>query len=44
MEFHHARNRASHTYNETVAEEVFTMACQFLPYTQDCLKQLEERS
>lgn len=44
MEFHQARNRASHTYNETVAEEVFAVARQFLPYAQDCLKQLEQRS
>ncbi|MDL2226868.1 nucleotidyltransferase substrate binding protein [Deltaproteobacteria bacterium OttesenSCG-928-M10] len=44
MEFHQARNRASHTYNEIVAEEVFSVAGRFLPYAQDCLKQLEERS
>jgi nucleotidyltransferase substrate binding protein (TIGR01987 family) len=44
MEFHQARNSASHTYNETVAEEVFTVALKFLPYAQDSLKRLEERS
>jgi nucleotidyltransferase substrate binding protein (TIGR01987 family) len=44
MEFHQARNRASRTYNETVAEEVFAVALQFLPYAQDSLKRLEERS
>ncbi|MDR1044075.1 MAG: nucleotidyltransferase substrate binding protein [Candidatus Adiutrix sp.] len=44
MEFHQARNRTSHIYNETVAEEVFSVASRFLPYAQDCLKQLEERS
>jgi len=44
MEFHQARNRASHTYNEAVAEEVFSVAGRFLPYAQDCLKQLEERA
>ena len=44
MEFHQARNRTSHTYNETVAEEVFAVALQFLPYAQDSLKRLEERS
>ncbi|MDL2259724.1 nucleotidyltransferase substrate binding protein [Deltaproteobacteria bacterium OttesenSCG-928-K17] len=44
MEFHQARNRASHTYNEIVAEEVLAVALQFLPYAQDSLKQLEERS
>jgi hypothetical protein len=44
MRFHQARNRAPHTYNETMAEEVFAAACQFLPYALDCLKQLGERS
>jgi hypothetical protein len=44
MEFHQARIRASYTYNETVAEEVFSVALQFLPYALDSLKRLEERS
>ncbi|MDR1052186.1 MAG: nucleotidyltransferase substrate binding protein, partial [Deltaproteobacteria bacterium] len=44
MEFHQARVRASHTYDETVAEEVFSAAGRFLSYARDCLKQLEERS
>jgi nucleotidyltransferase substrate binding protein (TIGR01987 family) len=44
MKFHQARNRTSHIYNETVAEEVFGAARQFLPYARDCLKQLEGRS
>jgi len=44
MEFHQARNRTSHTYNEIVAEEVFAVALTFLPHAQGSLKRLEERS
>ena len=44
MEFHQAYNGASHTYNENMVEEVSEVASRFLPYAQDCLKQLEERS
>jgi nucleotidyltransferase substrate binding protein (TIGR01987 family) len=42
MEFHESRNRTSQTYNETMAEEVFVVALQFLPYARDSLKRLEE--
>jgi hypothetical protein len=42
MEFHQARVRDSYTYIESVAEEVFVVALQFLPYARDCLKRLEE--
>jgi nucleotidyltransferase substrate binding protein (TIGR01987 family) len=44
MEFNQARNRTSHAYIETVAQEVFAVALQFLPHAQDCLAQLEKRS
>ena len=44
MEFHKNRNSAAHTYNEDMAEEVTAAARRFLPYAQDCLKRLEERS
>jgi uncharacterized protein with HEPN domain len=42
FEFHEARNRSSHIYNRIVAAEVFAVAREFLPYAQDCLKQLEK--
>ncbi len=44
MEFHQARNRAAHTYNEDMAEDVLRLARRFLPYAKDCLKRLEEHS
>jgi nucleotidyltransferase substrate binding protein (TIGR01987 family) len=43
MVFHGARNRTSHTYDETVADEVFAVAMDFLPYAQDLLSRLETR-
>ncbi|MDR1578638.1 MAG: nucleotidyltransferase substrate binding protein [Deltaproteobacteria bacterium] len=42
VEFHESRDRISHTYSKTAAEEVFVVALQFLPYARDCLKRLEE--
>ncbi len=44
MEFHQARNLAAHTYSGDMAEDVLKLAHRFLPYAQDCLKRLEERS
>lgn len=35
MEFHYARNRTSHIYDEQEAQEVFAIALQFLPLAQD---------
>lgn len=43
MEFHLARNRTSHTYDDDTAEDVLATARRFLPYAQGCLKRLEER-
>lgn len=41
FEFHDARNRTSHTYNETTADEVYAVAVRFLPSAEELLKALE---
>lgn len=35
MEFHYARNRTLHIYDEREAQEVFAIAIQFFPLAQD---------
>lgn len=43
MEFHGARNQTSHTYDGSIAEDVFAAACEFLPYGKDFFSRLEAR-
>ncbi|GHS93430.1 nucleotidyltransferase [Synergistales bacterium] len=43
MEFHKARNLASHTYNEIIAKDVFQNAQEFLPYAKDFLQRIEKK-
>ncbi|MDR3265362.1 MAG: nucleotidyltransferase substrate binding protein [Synergistaceae bacterium] len=43
MEFHRARNSASHMYNDAVAEDVFEKAVEFYSCAADFLKRLEAR-
>jgi len=42
--YHKARNRTSHIYNEDIAEEVFKVSCEFLPEAEELLKVLEEHN
>ncbi len=44
MEYHKARNRTSHTYDENIAEEIYQAAAAFLPEAKDFLSRLEERN
>lgn len=44
MEFHDARNRTSHTYDNKVAEVVFSLSLRFLPEAQRALKALEAKN
>ena len=44
MKYHEARNETSHTYNEAIAREVFTVAVKFLPEAKGLLKALEEKN
>ncbi|MCX6359335.1 MAG: HI0074 family nucleotidyltransferase substrate-binding subunit [Armatimonadetes bacterium] len=41
FDFHDARNRASHTYNEVMADEVYRVAADFLPAAEALLAALE---
>jgi nucleotidyltransferase substrate binding protein (TIGR01987 family) len=43
MEFHRARNKTSHIYDEDVAFDVFNTSVEFLPFAKDFLKRLEQR-
>jgi nucleotidyltransferase substrate binding protein (TIGR01987 family) len=43
MIFHGARNSTSHTYDQTIADEIFDIAYQFIPYAQNLLTQLEKK-
>lgn len=43
FEFQHARNQTSHTYNQQIADEVFTLASQFPPYVKELLVRLKRR-
>ena len=44
FDFHTARNRTSHTYDEAVAREVLTVALGFAPAAGGLLVQLEQRN
>lgn len=44
MEFHVARNKTSHIYDEEIADRVFNIAKKFLPYTKFLLKNLEAKN
>ncbi|MBU1752493.1 nucleotidyltransferase substrate binding protein [bacterium] len=44
MEYHKARNRTSHAYDENIAEEVYQAAVKFLPEAKDFLIRLEVRN
>lgn len=44
FDFHTARNRVAHTYNEAAADEVFAMAVRFSTYAAALLTQLEARN
>jgi nucleotidyltransferase substrate binding protein (TIGR01987 family) len=41
FEYHEARNKTSHTYNESTAEEVYEAAQKFAPDAQALLKELK---
>lgn len=41
--FHEARNRATHTYDEANANEVYALASEFLSVAQPLYDRLEER-
>jgi nucleotidyltransferase substrate binding protein (TIGR01987 family) len=41
--FHHARNETSHIYDVQTAENVFTVAQNFLPYAKNFRDRLEQR-
>jgi nucleotidyltransferase substrate binding protein (TIGR01987 family) len=42
-EFHDARNRTSHTYNELTAESVFNAAVEFVPIAKKYVVDLDAR-
>lgn len=44
MEFHSARNRTFHIYDEEIANRVFDIAKEFLPYARFLLKNLEAKN
>lgn len=44
MEFHRARNKTSHIYDEDIAEEVMRVSKEFLSYAQAFLNALEKRN
>jgi nucleotidyltransferase substrate binding protein (TIGR01987 family) len=44
MEFHNARNRTSHIYDEEIAEEVYKKAVEFISYAKDLKKKLEAKN
>lgn len=43
FEFQHARNQTSHTYNQKIAEQVFSLAQQFPPFVKNLLERLKRR-
>jgi len=43
VEFHRARNRTSHVYDEEVASEVYQIAKTFASYMQKFVKTIEQR-
>ena len=42
MEFHSARNKTSHTYDEATAKEVYAISKEFNTYIKDLISALEE--
>ena len=44
FEFHTARNRTSHVYDEDVAQYVYSIAKQFLPEAKIFLERIENRN
>ncbi|MDR2543966.1 MAG: nucleotidyltransferase substrate binding protein [Methanobrevibacter sp.] len=42
-DFHEARNKTSHIYDEDIAEEVLSVAFEFLYYLEDFILELEKR-
>ncbi len=44
MFYHQARNQTSHTYDETVAAEVYKISLQFLKVAQQLLLHLQEKN
>ena len=43
VEFHNARNKTSHTYDEDTAKEVYATAKEFKTYVKDLISALEKR-
>jgi len=43
VEFHNARNKTSHTYDEDTAKEVYAVAKEFKTYVKDLISALEKR-
>jgi len=44
MAFHRSRNETSHTYNAATAEDVFSVAKEFLPAAKDVFARISERN
>ena len=44
MAFHKSRNETSHTYNAETADDVFSVAGDFLPSAQDVFSRIAERN
>lgn len=44
FQFHADRNRTSHTYNESTAEDVYQTACRFAPAARALLAELEKKN
>ena len=44
MAFHKSRNETSHTYNQSIAEDVFKVAGKFLPAASDVLSRIASRN
>ncbi len=44
MDYHQARNRTSHTYDQDVADEVLETARKFLPEARALLEAIERRN
>ncbi len=44
MAFHKSRNETSHTYNAETADDVFSVAGDFLPFAQDVFSRIAERN
>ncbi|MDR2622968.1 MAG: nucleotidyltransferase substrate binding protein [Methanobrevibacter sp.] len=43
VEFHEARNKSTHVYDENIAEKVYAIAVEFKPYLENFINVLEER-